>query len=510
MNVREVFVAAVVNAIFFVAVFFLVRAGIQFFWGSPREGLFVAPESGLASLPLKREVDFVDVPGSGESIVSQIKTEYGKVAFSTDGAVLKQLSFDKRAKGGVQELQTIMSGPDSTRETGCFLVAFDEKTPYFYRLIGQDENDERALLSYQADLSGGTVTKIFTISKKVPRIDLELKLEVKQGNLFAPRVLFPGPILQATSYDVSSCLYGLNGPEVVKLGRKSLNEQQGWLRPLFFGSDDKFFVHALLSDAQQFCQRAYFKLYGQQGIMSILEGPAVDCDTTWHFSFYCGPKQMHAMRLVDARLEKTLDYSGLLAPLASFMLTLLAFLYAYVHNYGLAIILLTLLVKLLLLPLSWRAAHAQKKNLEFQKKLEYIQQKYKHDRALLQQEKLELIRREGLWGRMAGYLPLLLQVPFFWVLSRVISGSYELYHEPFFGWIGDLSAHDPYYVLPFLFMISMMLNAVYVDAKQRLMLIGFAFIFAVLSTAFSAGLVLYFLTFNVLTLVQNEVQKRVS
>lgn len=507
MNIKEVVISTIFNALVILVIFFAVRAIIGWVWGGPKEGSFIAPQGEVAIRPLKTEVDFIDSKPTEEPTRTEVTTEYGQLTFTTDGAVLSRLGFNKRVKNGVYIIPTV-SGIEGERENGCFLVALDEKTPYLYRLVEKNESEDRVTLVYQVDIEGGVLSKTFTVFKKVPRLELQLKLDVQGEHAYAPRVLFPGPLVpEMASYDVSSCLYGLTSTEVHKIARSSLDEQQGWLKPLLFGADDKFFVHTLLRDENQFCQRAYFKLFGQQGILNILEGPTVQQSTTWNFAFYCGPKLMQAMAAVDPRLEKTLDYSGLLAPLAHLMLAILAFFYAYVRNYGLAIILLTVLIKLLLLPMSWRAERMRKKSAEYQKKLEYIQQRYKHDPALLEQEKLELMRREGMWRQLGGCLPLLAQIPVFWVLSRVISGSFELYKEPFFGWITDLSAKDPYYILPLMLMLLMMLNAVYVDPKQRLGVIVGGFVFGLFSTAFSAGLALYFVTFNLLTVVQNEVQK---
>lgn len=509
MNIKELLVSTLFNALLVISIFFATRVVIRWIWGGPQEGSFVAPQSKVVVQPLKREVDFVDTKPTGTPVYTEVSTDYGSLTFTTEGAVASHLCFNKRVKNGIYQIETVPQ-IELERENGCFLVALDEKTPYYFRLTNQVDADDRAILTYQAEIEGGMLEKTFTVFKKEPRLELQLKIEVQGGRSYAPRILFPGPLVPEITYDASSCLYGLTPTEVNKIARSSVDEQQGWFKPQLFGTEDKFFVYALVQDGDQFCQRAYVKLFGQKGIVNILEGPSVTESKTWHCTFYCGPKIMQSLVAVDPRLEKTLDYSGLLAPLARVMLALLDFLYAYVRNYGLAIILLTLLIKLLLLPLTWRAERMRKKGLEYQKKLEYIQQKYKHDKELLEQERMALLRKEGIWKQLGGCLPLLAQVPIFIVLNRVISSSFELYKEPFFGWISDLSASDPYYILPFILMLLMMLNAVYVDPKQRLTSIVVGFVFGLFSTTFSAGLSLYFVTFNLLTVVQNEIQKYVK
>jgi len=121
-------------------------------------------------------------------------------------------------------------------------------------------------------------------------------------------------------------------------------------------------------------------------------------------------------------------------------------LYDLVHNYGIAIILVTLLIKLLMAPFTFRSEQGMKERAEFQRKMKYLQEKFKHDKQALASAQAELLRKNGLSG-LGSCLPNLLQLPFFIVLGSVISNSIELYKAPFL-WINDLSAPDPYYILP--------------------------------------------------------------
>ena len=111
-----------------------------------------------------------------------------------------------------------------------------------------------------------------------------------------------------------------------------------------------------------------------------------------------GPKTESAIAQVDPRLEGAIEYSGWLAPLSRLLLYLLKFLHSYVHNYGLAIVLLTIAIKLMLNPFSFKGKHARKKQEEYQRKLAYIQQKYKNEPELLARERADLIRKHGMPG----------------------------------------------------------------------------------------------------------------
>jgi len=212
---------------------------------------------------------------------------------------------------------------------------------------------------------------------------------------------------------------------------------------------------------------------------------------------------------VDPLLEQTLSYSGLLAPISKFLLDLLNFFYKYVGNYGLAIILLTLLMRLVLLPFTWRMGKGMKKHAELKKKLQYIEQKYKNDRELLARAKADLIRKHGIPG-LGSCLPMLLQVPIFFALGNVLRGSIELYKAPFLLWITDLSVKDPYYVLPALMGLTMLFQAATVDKNQRLMFIVMAFVVGAITANMSAGLALYIMMSVGLGALQTFIQKKMK
>jgi YidC/Oxa1 family membrane protein insertase len=211
------------------------------------------------------------------------------------------------------------------------------------------------------------------------------------------------------------------------------------------------------------------------------------------------------MTPVDERLEKTLDYYSWFAPLAHLLLRLLRWLYTYLHNYGLAIIVLTVLMKLLLLPFTIRGERGMKQRNEMQKKLTYIQQRYKDDPEVLARERAELIRKYGVPG-FGGCIPLLLQIPIFFALSRVLSSALELYQAPMF-WISDLSTKDPYYILPVLVCLTMLLQALTADAQHRMSMIAMAFIFGAFASSFSAGLALYICVSTILGVLQTYLVK---
>ena len=475
---------------------------------------FVVPKEQQALLkPLNAEVNFLEGKRPGAAELTEVETRYARLVFSTDGASLERLEFKRECGGVPQPLTTIFPVNSTEREKRCFLVALPEVTPYFYTLIDQKEIGDTVELTYQAETDLAIIKKTFTVFKQTHKLGLTLTLTPKNSsaeNELQARIFYPAPIIPdiATS-DLKSAVISEAGGSIVKIPMAKLEANKGWFTPTVVGADDRYFIHVMADDPAQFVQRAYFKVAGAQELYSILEGPAVSQEQSWSLSFYFGPKEEKALAEVDPRLEQTLDYAGWLAPISKLLLKILIFFYGYLCNYGLAIIALTILIKLLMLPLTLKGAQGMKKTTEMQRKLQYLQQKYKNDPEMLAQERAELIRKHGMPG-MAGCLPLLLQIPIFIALSRILSSAIELYKAPFTFWITDLSAADPYYVLPLLIGLSMLLQATTVEPKQRMQFVIMALVFGALSVSFSAGLCLYIFMSTFLGVAQTFVQNKLK
>jgi len=198
-----------------------------------------------------------------------------------------------------------------------------------------------------------------------------------------------------------------------------------------------------------------------------------------------------------------LDY-GMLSFLSKFLLYLLKFLNKYLKNFGCAIIVLTILIRLIMFPFTYRGEKGVRERMDYQKKLEYIQKKFKDDKAALDEARAELFKKHGVPG-LSSCLPMLLQLPIFLGLSNVLRNSIDLYQAPFFLWIKDLSVSDPYYVLPALTAIFMLWQSLEIsDAKGRLPGIAMALVFGAVTASFSAGLAIYLLLTTVLGILQTK------
>ena len=225
---------------------------------------------------------------------------------------------------------------------------------------------------------------------------------------------------------------------------------------------------------------------------------------------YIGPKDQVALGDIAENLNLVIDY-GWLWWLAQPLFWLLTFIQSYVVNWGLAIIILTIVVKLAFFRLSAASYKSMAKMRTVQPKIQSIRDQYADDKNKQQQAMMELWKKEKI-NPMGGCLPMLIQMPVFIALYWVLLESVELRHAPFILWIDDLSAMDPYFVLPILMGISMYLmqrlNPAPPDPMQAKVMQYMPIAFTFLMMWFPAGLVLYWLCNNLLSFAQQYVVTR--
>ncbi len=200
----------------------------------------------------------------------------------------------------------------------------------------------------------------------------------------------------------------------------------------------------------------------------------------------------------------TVDY-GWLTPIASPLFWILNAIYKVVGNWGWAIILLTLLIKLVFYPLSAASYKSMAKMKKLQPRLKTLKERYGDDRQKLNQAMMELYKKDKI-NPLGGCLPIVIQIPVFIALYWVLLESVELRQASWIMWLDDLSLPDPYYVLPILMGASMfgqqLLNPAPLDPIQKNIMMALPVVFTVFFLWFPAGLVLYWLVNNVLSIAQ--------
>jgi YidC/Oxa1 family membrane protein insertase len=222
------------------------------------------------------------------------------------------------------------------------------------------------------------------------------------------------------------------------------------------------------------------------------------------FKLFVGPKLQAQLQDVGSELERTVDY-GITTPLAQPLFYVLATVESWVRNWGFAIILVTILIKLVFYKLTAMSGRSMAKMRKIAPRMKALQERYKDDRQGLSQAMMELYKREKV-NPAAGCLPILIQMPFFFAFYWVLVESVEMRQAPFALWIQDLSARDPYFVLPALMAAAMYfqtrLSPAPPDPVQARMMQIMPLVFAGLLVFFPAGLVLYQLTNTVLSIAQ--------
>ena len=230
------------------------------------------------------------------------------------------------------------------------------------------------------------------------------------------------------------------------------------------------------------------------------------------FTLYAGPKIFTLLEAQGHGMEQMVDY-GWFSILAKPMFWLLRHFYSITKNYGIAIILLTIVVRALLFYPSLKSATAMEEMKKLQPQLTALREKYKKDPTRMNQEMMKLYKEHKV-NPLGGCLPMLLQLPFFVALYNVLSVSIELRQSPFISfWIKDLSVYDPYYILPVLMGVSMIftmkMTSTTPDPQQAkiMMFMNIAFIF--LFAWLPAGLLLYITLSNMLSIVQQLYVRRI-
>lgn len=226
---------------------------------------------------------------------------------------------------------------------------------------------------------------------------------------------------------------------------------------------------------------------------------------------YLGPKKIDDLKAAGHSLDESINF-GFFRIVAWPMFRVLGFLDQLVGNWGVAIIILTLLIRLLFLPLTAKSYKASKKMQKMQPMMNELREKYKDDKQKQQQELMALMSKEGV-NPLGGCLPILPQIPVFFGLNSVLMHTFELRQAPFALWLNDLSKADPYYVTPVIMAVLMYLQQKMIpmpsmDPNQARMMRFLPLIFAVFMVSYPSGLVLYIITSTVFSMAQQQFMMR--
>ena len=231
------------------------------------------------------------------------------------------------------------------------------------------------------------------------------------------------------------------------------------------------------------------------------------------FRMYYGPKADDELLKFGHNL--VVSHDMMLETLAAPLLDLLRMIYGYVGNYGVAIIILTTIVRLVLFPLTFKGMKSMKRMQQLTPRMKKLQEKYKNNKEKLNKEMMELYRKNRV-NPLGGCLPMLLQLPVFFALYSSLSSAVELRHAPFIFWISDLSQPDGLGITPILMGASMYIQqkmtpqTAMMDSTQAKVMQMLPFIFTIFTFTFPSGLTLYWVTSNILSIAQQQIINRIK
>jgi YidC/Oxa1 family membrane protein insertase len=272
------------------------------------------------------------------------------------------------------------------------------------------------------------------------------------------------------------------------------------------GFGDKYFLSAVISEGNN---PVTLNLKDSNGVMvqrfsspktTLNPGQAISTSQKLFF----GPKDLDILKAQGVQLEGAIDL-GWFSAIAKPLLHALKLFYGYLHNYGLAIIVITVILKILFFPLTHKSYKSMKEMQKLQPKMQELKDKFKDDRDGLNRAVMELYKTHKV-NPLGGCLPMVVQIPVFFGLYKALMFSIELRHAPFYFWLQDLSAKDPYYVTPIVMgatmFIQQKMTPTNMDPVQAKMMLALPVVFTFMFLNFPSGLVLYWLVNNILTIAQ--------
>ena len=294
----------------------------------------------------------------------------------------------------------------------------------------------------------------------------------------------------------------LKRDDLIDDGRYEYSAQQGWI-----GSIQHHFLSAVVPTPgvdYKYDVAVSGNVATSSTIRRSLVSVAPGASETFATTVFVGPKLQEQLEEIDKSLKLTVDY-GWLTIISQPLFWLLSFVHGYVANWGVAIIIVTFLIKLAFYKLTESSGRSMAKMRQIQPRMKALQDRYKDDRQALSQAMMELYKREKV-NPAAGCLPILIQMPFFLAFYWVLLESVEMRQAPFALWITDLSTRDPYFILPLIMGAAMFgqqkLNPAPADPVQAKVMQIMPVMFTVFFAFFPSGLVLYWVTNTLLSIAQ--------
>ncbi len=475
-------------------------------------------------LPMTEVVEVAGKVDKEERFIT-VETDLYKVVFTTRGGKVKRWEL-KQYWVDLKKTNNIVLFDPGDIVVGAYPMAVNVGDRELNKLLQgglfrvegrdlylSDRNPEGSItLSYVNPQSGRGIKKIFTFYHNSYRVDIEI-LPI---NIDGSYTVSTGSNFGITSWGEKR-MVGFVGPATMVDSKVKKDKVAKIKGPVYYEGNirwtaiqDKYFMSALVPLVKG--TRVIVRKKTEKDVYTEIE---VINGQKSSFMLYAGPKEYNRLKGLGVGLEHSIPFGwfifGELPPItwmAKGLFYLLQFFYGLTRNYGISIILLTAVVRVVFVPLAFKSFKSMKEMQKLQPEMQKLQKKHKGDKAELNKAMMELYKTKKV-NPLGGCLPMVLQLPVFIGLYNLLGNTIELRHTPFMLWITDLSGKDPYYVMPIIMGITMLIqqktSPSSADPRQAKMMLFMPVIFTFFFLNFPSGLVLYWLVNNVLTIAQQYV-----
>ncbi len=447
-----------------------------------------------------------------------VETDLYRAVFSTRGAALKKFALkayrESAAQGSAEIALIDVNGPPTLTDAADGIVidpqAIFASSAHSLILTGAEKKEIEFVWTSPQGL---TLRKIYSFVGNGYAIELNRNLS-NSGNAALSGTLRLNLVNKVVTGSKEG-RYEVYGPVTLSdnkvtttpvadlsKGPKSYDKQVTWT-----GFADKYFLNSVLSKDGSLASVKVSQV-NPTLIESVISSPRLTLNpgqsVSIPYRLYFGPKDLGILKSQGSRLEEVIDF-GWFSVIAKPLLYTIKFFKTYTGNYGLAIIIITVILKIFFYPLTHKSYKSMKAMQKLQPKMAELKEKFKNDRDAMNRAVMELYKTHKV-NPLGGCLPMLVQIPVFFALYKALMFSIELRHAPFYFWIQDLSSKDPYYVTPVIMGVSMFIQQkmtpTNMDPVQEKMMLMLPVVFTFMFLNFPSGLVLYWLVNNILTIAQ--------
>lgn len=452
-----------------------------------------------------------------------VETSLYRAVWTNKGGVLKSWTLKTHRGADGDDLELV---PALSAELDLFPFMVDLEDPGLADRLNTEvfeaspaqlslrDGDSQELRFVYSDGASVRVDKTFRFTGGTHAVETSVKVwrngqSLPASVLWGPGIGNPSPAELKDRFSAASGSAVYTGGKVARMDEKKYKpETSAWNFVDWAAYDDNYFV-ALFVLPPQKGQAIFLKeMAGQQPVFSL--------SVTQPRLAFIGPKETEALKAFGYEAKRVINF-GFFGSVSEILLAAVRYFHSLVPNWGLAIIILTIVVKLIFFPLTYSSTKSMARMAELQPKMKAIRAKYKKAKSDIAQrrqmnEEMMKLYKEHKVNPAGGCLPLLIQLPVFWGVFRMLAVSVEFRHSPFIFWIQDLSVKDPYYVTPILMgitqFISQKMTPTSADPAQAKMMLIMPFIMTIFFITFPSGLVLYWLTTNVLQIAQQSIMNR--